>query len=404
MKLERILLVDDDPDYSVVVEDCLHERYPDVKVVNAFTGKEVLEADLKRFDLVLLDQNLPDISGCELLTRVLDRVDLPVIMLTGEESITLAIDSLRAGAVDFLLKSPNLSAVLPAVIERVSRTWDRKQESERLKERLMQSEKMSAIGLLAAGVAHEINNPVGFVMSNIGTLSTYVGAFKRILQEYEKLAHALRITNGTAHRDVLTEIERIRFKENLPYILDDVDKLLAESTEGTVRIRDIVQNLKSFARMDEAQAKEASINDGIEATLKIVWNELKYKCIVRKKLGDIPHIRCHPGQLNQVFMNMLVNAAQAIEKRGEVTIETECVDGDVVIRISDTGRGIPPEHLSRIFDPFFTTKGVGKGTGLGLAISHGIVDKHHGTIDVESQVGKGTTFTIRLPVEGVGNE
>jgi signal transduction histidine kinase len=214
-------------------------------------------------------------------------------MLTGEESITLAIDSLRAGAADFLLKSPSIAAVLPIVLERVCRSWDKKQESERLKERLIQSEKMSAIGLLAAGVAHEINNPIGFVMSNIGTLTNYVGVFKRILREYERLAGKIRSADGGACGTVLQEIEKVRVTEDLPYIMDDVDKLLAESMEGTERIRDIVHNLKSFARVDDAQAKEASVNEGIEATLKIVWNELKYKCKVHKKLGDVPPIRCY---------------------------------------------------------------------------------------------------------------
>ena len=403
MKLERMLLVDDDPDYAMVVEDCIHGWRPDMKVEKAATGNAALEADLKRFDMVLMDQNLPDINGYELLTLVLGRVDLPVIMLTGEDNITLAINALKAGAMDFLLKSPNIAAVLPAVIERVCRSWDRKQESERLKERLMQSEKMSAIGLLAAGVAHEINNPIGFVMSNIGTLTGYVGAFKKVLRKYETLAGKVRGADAAARDTLLSEMESVHLKEDLPYMLDDIDKLLAESMEGTERIRDIVHNLKSFARVDETSAREASINEGIETTLKVVWNELKYKCDVHKKLGELPLIRCYPGQLNQVFLNVLVNAAQAIEEHGDITIETQHLDGHVVIRFSDTGGGIRPEHLSRIFDPFFTTKAVGQGTGLGLSISHGIIRKHHGTIDVESELGKGTTFTIRLPVEGIGN-
>jgi signal transduction histidine kinase len=153
--------------------------------------------------------------------------------------------------------------------------------------------------------------------------------------------------------------------------------------------------------MDESQAKEADINEGIEATLKIVWNELKYKCAVNKSLKPLPRIRCYLGQLNQVFMNLLVNAAQAIPEKGEINIETETINGHIVIRISDTGSGIPPEIIPKLFDPFFTTKPAGKGTGLGLAISSGIIQKHNGTIDVESTIGKGTTFTIRLPLHGV---
>jgi two-component system NtrC family sensor kinase len=169
-------------------------------------------------------------------------------------------------------------------------------------------------------------------------------------------------------------------------------------------VAEIVQSLKSFARIDEAQLKEACINEGLEATLKVVWNELKYKCQVHKNLGVVPPIRCYPGQLNQVFMNLLINAAQAIPVKGDITIETK-TDGDhVVVRVSDTGGGIPPEIINRIFDPFFTSKEVGKGTGLGLSVSHGIVEKHGGTIAVESKVGTGTTFTIRLPIEGPPHE
>lgn len=269
---------------------------------------------------------------------------------------------------------------------------------------LVQSEKMACIGQLAAGIAHEINNPVGFVMSNIGTLTGYVAAMKKMLDQYEELARAVRREDGTRHTDVLDRIGETRRREELAYIMADIDKLLAESIDGTGRIRDIVQNLKNFARTDDEQAKLANINDGIEATLKIVWNELKYKCAVHKRLGDIPPIRCNPGQLNQVFLNLLVNAAQAILEHGDVTISTEAVDGCVVVRVSDTGRGIRPEHLPKIFDPFFTTKQAGKGTGLGLLISQEIVQRHNGTIEVESELGRGTTFTVRLPITEVKDD
>ncbi|GAG30170.1 unnamed protein product, partial [marine sediment metagenome] len=240
---------------------------------------------------------------------------------------------------------------------------------------LIQSEKLACIGQLAAGVAHEINNPVGFVMSNLGTLTDYVGAFKELLTEYDRLAGEVKGGNGASHDEVLARIDTLREDHDLPYILGDVDSLLGESADGVVRIRDIVQSLKSFARIDEEQIKEADINACLEVTLKIVWNELKYKCHVHKHFGELPLVRCNAGQLNQVFMNLLINAAQAIPEHGDITIETERDDDHVVIRIADTGKGIDSEHLSRLFDPFFTTKEVGKGTGLGLSISHGIIQK-----------------------------
>jgi signal transduction histidine kinase len=268
---------------------------------------------------------------------------------------------------------------------------------------LVQSEKMAGLGQLAAGVAHEINNPVSFIMSNIATLTEYVAVFKKLLAEYETVARAAQ--NGgfvnAGVKDPLERIARIREEEKLEDLLSDVDGLLDESKEGTRRVKDIVQGLKSFARMDESERKEANVNDCIEDTLKLVWNELKYKCEVRRELGGLPHISCNPGQLNQVFMNLLVNAAQAIPVKGTITVETKATDEHVVVRISDTGTGISRENLRKVFDPFFTTKPVGKGTGLGLSIAHGIIEKHQGTIKVESEVGKGTTFIIRLPLKGL---
>jgi PAS domain S-box-containing protein len=262
---------------------------------------------------------------------------------------------------------------------------------------LVQSEKMAGLGLLAAGVAHEINNPVGFVMSNLGTLGDYVGVFKRLLGAFEALAAA---PDDAARSAAAARIDAIRREEDLAFLEKDVDNLLRESLDGAHRVKEIIQALRSFARPDEGERVEANLNDGLEATLKVVWNEIKYKCQVHKKLGALPVIPCYPGQLNQVFLNLILNAAQAIPEKGEITIETGVEEGRIVVRVSDTGVGIPPENLRKLFTPFFTTKPVGRGTGLGLSISYGIVRKHSGTIEVRSEVGKGTTFAVRLPIEG----
>jgi len=279
--------------------------------------------------------------------------------------------------------------------------------NQRVKEnqnQLVQSEKMASIGQLAAGVAHEINNPVGFVKSNLGTLTGYVKTFKLLLSEYDVLTEAVRKNNTERQKAALDMVEKIKIEENLEYILQDIDSLLSESIDGTERVGDIVQNLKTFARLDETKIREADINEGIEATLKIVWNELKYKCTVNKNLNPLPRIRCNLGQLNQVFMNILVNAAQSIPEKGEITITTEATDEEIVIKVSDTGSGIPDEIKGRLFEPFFTTKPSGKGTGLGLSVSLDIVHKHNGVIEIESEMGVGTTFTIRLPIGGVDDE
>ena len=190
----------------------------------------------------------------------------------------------------------------------------------------------------------------------------------------------------------------------LDIIFDDLPNVITESQEGTERVRKIVADLKSFSRVDDAKLQHANINEGLESTLGIVWNELKYKATVKKEYGDIPQILCYPGQLNQVFVNLLVNASQAIEEKGEICIRTFAEAEQLCIEITDTGKGIPEEEIPRLFEPFFTTKPVGKGTGLGLSIAYEIINKHGGTIEVKSKVGQGTAFTIRLPLKGIEDE
>ena len=275
--------------------------------------------------------------------------------------------------------------------------------NQKLKEnqaQLVHSEKMASLGQLAAGVAHEINNPLGFIQSNLVTLDEYIDVFKQLFRHYDQLTDALAENDKGKKEEALTTIQNLRDEEDLEFVLEDVALLLVESLAGADRVKEIVKSLKSFARIDEADVKEADINEGIEATLRIIWNELKYKCTVEKNLKPLPPIRCFPGQLNQVFMNLIVNAAQAIPEKGTVTIETDVVDSEVLVRISDTGRGIHAENIPKLFNPFFTTKPVGEGTGLGLSISYGIIKKHNGRIEVESELEKGTTFTVHLPITG----
>jgi two-component system NtrC family sensor kinase len=278
------------------------------------------------------------------------------------------------------------------------------EENKRLQAQVFQSEKMASIGQLAAGVAHEINNPTGFVSSNLKTLSDYHNDISSLVEQYRKLTTDLRQTMATAGYPVsvseqLERIAELEAEADIDFVLNDISDLVKESREGTERIKKIVLDLKDFAHPGEDKPRFADINRNMESTLNVVWNELKYKATVTKDYGDLPEVECYPQQLNQVFMNLLVNAAQAMEKQGEIRIVTRADDGYVEIRISDTGKGIPKENLSKIFDPFFTTKEVGKGTGLGLNVAYNIIKKHNGTIDVESTVGKGTMFTIRIPVQ-----
>lgn len=261
---------------------------------------------------------------------------------------------------------------------------------------ILQQEKMASIGQLAAGVAHEINNPMGFITSNLGTLARY----QQKLFEYQKDLEAC--LSETAEEKLKERAKELRKKLKIDYLRDDIDDLLSESKEGAERVREIVQNLKGFSRVDQAEYAEVNLNDCLDKTLSIAANEIKYKAQVEKDYGELPLVACFPQQLNQVFLNLLVNAAQAIEKHGVICISTQDLGDMVQIDITDNGSGIPAENLKKIFEPFFTTKEVGKGTGLGMSISYEIIQKHGGDIQVASEVGQGTTFSITLPIGGEG--
>ncbi|MDT4291261.1 ATP-binding protein [Methylomonas sp. MO1] len=255
---------------------------------------------------------------------------------------------------------------------------------------LLQSEKMASIGQLAAGVAHEINNPIGFVNSNLSTLQEYVDGMLRLLAAYERI-------EGSLVNEALQNITHLKQEINIGYLREDIGDLLAESLDGLQRVRRIVKDLKDFSHVGELEQQSANLESGLDSTLNVVWNEIKYKADVVKEYGGIPEINCIASQLNQVFMNLLINAVQAIEDHGRITLRTAYDEQSVWVEVEDTGKGIKPEQLGKIFDPFFTTKSVGMGTGLGLSLSYGIVKKHNGRIEVKSELGKGTCFRVCLP-------
>ncbi|MEM7206282.1 MAG: ATP-binding protein [Pseudomonadota bacterium] len=259
---------------------------------------------------------------------------------------------------------------------------------------VVQSEKLASVGQLAAGVAHEINNPVGFVNSNLQSLKDYLDDYQNLLEVYDRYLQA-----GDESRPAIAqEIARVSDEIDIEFVKDDVKQLLIDSIEGTTRVRDIVQGLKDFSRVDSTDRQMFDVNKCIESTLKVANNELKYHCSVETDLLALPPTLCNPGQLNQLFLNLIVNAGHAVEEKGKVTVTSHVEDEFIYITIGDNGCGIAEENLEKLFDPFFTTKPVGQGTGLGLSISYGIVQEHNGCIDVTSEVGVGTTFTIVLPV------
>jgi PAS domain S-box-containing protein len=261
---------------------------------------------------------------------------------------------------------------------------------------MLQQEKMASIGQLAAGVAHEINNPVGFMLSNLSSMRKYVERLLGFIEIQSSATETLAEKTVNAE-NVLIELKGQRKAMKIDRIGEDIGQLVTESIDGGERVKQIVQNLKSFARLEETVCKDVNLNEGLESTINIVWNELKYKVSLNKEYGELPKVACNSGQINQVFLNLLVNAAQSIEQQGEITVCTWCDETYVYVSIADTGCGIPPVNLNRIFEPFYTTKEIGKGTGLGLSISYDIVKKHDGEILVESEVARGTTFTVKLP-------
>jgi two-component system NtrC family sensor kinase len=260
-------------------------------------------------------------------------------------------------------------------------------------EQLAQAERLASIGQLAAGVAHEINNPIGYIFSNFGTLQNYLEQLFDMLAVYQD-------AEASAPPAVAAELARMRAIIDLDFLRDDIPSLMRESKEGIVRVRRIVQDLKDFSRTDASQEWGwANLHAGIDSTLNIVSNEVKYTADVVKEYGDIPDIECLYSEINQVIMNLIVNSAHAMgEQRGKITLRTGTEGENVWIEVADNGSGISRANLSRIFDPFFTTKAIGKGTGLGLSLAYGIVQKHRGRIDVDSELGQGTCFRVVLPV------
>jgi signal transduction histidine kinase len=261
-------------------------------------------------------------------------------------------------------------------------------------EYLLQSEKLASIGQLAAGVAHEINNPIGYIFSNFGMLEGYQKSLFEMLLAYESFEASL------IDRKSAEDLRRLREKLEIDFLIQDVPELMKESREGIERVRKIVQDLKGFSHTDSRNDWQPSnLHQGIDSTLNVINNEIKYRATIIKEYGNIPLVECVVSQINQVVMNLVINASHALgPELGKIFIRTGCSGDNVWFEVEDTGSGISADILPRIFDPFYTTKPVGKGTGLGLSLSYGIVQKHHGNINVDTELGKGTKFRVSLPI------
>jgi len=387
--MSTVLVIDDDALIRKIAQDVLEGRgYRTLTADSAPNGLEILARE--KVDVVVLDLVMPGQGGMEAIPDI-QRLspDSVILILTGYPSLESAMEAVRIGAYDYLrkpLKDEDLAHSVERALERKHLNQENKRLLKELKdysmkleqkieertreirtvhERLLQAEKLSCIGQLVAGIAHEINNPLSYIKSNLNLL-------KECFQE---------------RAPTITEEARALSSELFP-----------ETMKGIEKVERIVLELKKFASSTEWRLEPVDINSLLEDSIQLVWNRIKHFVTVNRDYGDIPLVYGHHLELSQVFINLLINSADAIEERGEITVKTFRENDWVCIQIEDTGCGIPPENLRKIFDPFFTTKPPGKGTGLGLYIAHQIIEAHHGEIYFDSTVGKGTRFMIEIPL------
>lgn len=426
LKSIRILLVDDNPNNIKVLSEAIHAY--GWKALMATDGESAIEqTEYAQPDLILLDVMMPGIDGFETCRRLKanpDTQNIPIVFMTALSDSTDKVKGLEIGAVDYITKPFQQEEVIARLklhlkISHLTRTLEQRvqertgqltkslQQLQQTQLQLIQSEKMSTLGQLVAGIGHEINNPIGFIGGNFCHIEEYINDLLRLLRlQQQKLPPS-------------PDIEELIEEIDLEYLTEDLPKLLASMHQGIDRLKDISLSLRTFARADISSKVEFQIHEGIDSTLMLLKHRLKGNgdcptIEIVKQYGDLPAITCYPGQLNQVFMNIIANAIDAFDDLersnssqemaafpNTITLATsvDSEQGTVTICIQDNGPGIVPEIQARIFEPSFTTKPVGKGTGLGLAISHQIiVDKHNGQIGCSSVPGTGTKFTITLPI------
>ncbi len=385
----NVLIIDDEVE---IIESLVEILEDDGHSLRSASNGEVglKEFSQGSFDMVMLDIKLGKDNGIDILRHIVkNNSEMLVIMMTGHGSVALASEAFKCGAYDFLEKPLRLTQVR-AAIRNVSQhiTYQNQKEEEarvakqkicEMEQQLLLSDKMASLGNLVAGVAHEVNNPIGALASASNTM-------QRCMEKIEQKV----ATNNEACQESFHENFGRFFK-----LLQDNNRVVSTACE---RVTAIVQNLKDFSRLDESERQKVDIHQGLESTLLLMKHHIKNRISVTSSYESTSEILCFPRELNQVFMNILINASQAIDNKGEIDIRTRSDDRNIFISISDSGSGIPNENIKHLFEPGFTTKGVGVGTGLGLSICYAIIKKHDGFMWVESEVGKGTTFNISLPL------
>jgi two-component system NtrC family sensor kinase len=389
----RVLIAEDDPVSRRLLESYLQKW--GYSVTAATNGAEAWRHFQEgTFAIVITDWMMPEIDGLELIRRIRAARRngyTHAILLTAKSQKEDLIEGMEAGADDFLTKPfdrDELRVRLRAAERLIHLEHNLAEQNRILRETqaaLVQTEKLASLGRLAAGVAHEINNPIAYVTNNLAVIRRDTKA-------------ALAALDARRRGDQ-AEAERLEAEADVDYLRENFARTCDKTLEGLERVRDIVRNLRDFARLDEADFKEADLNAALQSTIEIARHQLREKDVrLETDFSPLPQVLCHPGKINQVFLNLIVNAIQACNRGGRVTTRSRAESGGVIVEVLDDGCGISPEHRSRLFEPFFTTKPVGEGTGLGLSVSFGIVRDHGGAIEVESELGRGSTFRVRLPL------
>jgi two-component system, NtrC family, sensor kinase len=417
----KILIVDDNRINRQVLTLLLQELYPHID--QAADGSECLTAlSENAFDLVLLDLNMPNKSGFEVLKQSHEfwqnqpRTDgefPPVFLVVSADNDPDSINrAFQLGASDYITTPFNREELLARVSThlrlryrelfleecvaiRTAELQSSKQALIDTQSQLILAEKMASLGQMAAGIGHEINNPVGYIQSNLESLQCYMSDIKHLLDKYEQTETLI------SDPEQRHQLQEMRQSLRLDFLKEDIDDLISDSLTGAQRVKQIVSDLKIFSHPEGRNWERLDLKECLKGVLNIVHGEAKYKTTIKTDLADnLLPIECIVPQIYQVITNLIVNAIQAIEARGNITIKAHPFESNSVkITITDDGKGMPSEVLKKIFDPFFTTKAVGEGTGLGLSVSYSIVEAHRGSITVNSQEGVGTCFTLILPIK-----
>ncbi len=437
---KKILIIDDDKGIRKIYQGILSAA-PEVTTAyqvalaeNGVKGIKLVNAAMSNnrpFAVAFIDMRMPGLNGTETIKQIWEvDPEIKIVLVTGFDEYSPAEIIESIGRDDlFYLRKPFHHEEILQFARALTEEWnlkknrdflelsltaananlekmniDLKQKVEKQAALIVQTEKMASVGILAAGVAHEINNPISFINTNLSVVKNYCADITSLFEKYTDLEISLTQANKNNTTKFIEDIKIFKEENDINSIIKDLNELADESIDGVHRVKKIVTDLKIFSRIDETEYKHLDINNSIDTTLNIIWNELKYKVTIEKDYGKLPEIKCFPQKISQVFMNLLINAGQSILKKGVIKISTKIIskgkretDRFVEIKISDTGIGIPKENISKLFDPFFTTKPVGKGTGLGLSITYEIIKTHNGEIRVTSKPGSGTEFTLQLP-------